>query len=357
MNESSFDREPVLAVCGWSGSGKTTVLEGVIPRLIDRGLRVAVVKHDAHTIAVDREGKDSARLFAAGADVHLRASGGQMWRSRRRPECSLGRAIFGLLGAHDLVLLEGHKDTPLPKIWCHSAGEEAVPDGISGIIATLPWNGERVSRVLSVIEERVKAAVADRSLFGGILIGGGSRRMGSPKHRLQVGGRSLLASVAGVLRSKVERIVILGRGNTPDDAGPLDQLGDAPGSGEGPLAGLLTAFRWAPRVCWVVGACDMPGISVEAVEWLIDQRRPGYWAVVPRDAEGRLHPTLALYEPQAGALIDALVARGCKAPRALAEWPEVHTPTIHVSLRRAWANVNSPEELEAFCEKESLGSY
>ncbi|MEN8162803.1 MAG: molybdopterin-guanine dinucleotide biosynthesis protein B [Acidobacteriota bacterium] len=354
MDIALLEREPVLAVCGWSGSGKTTVLEKVIPLLVKSGLRVAVVKHDAHGVDIDREGKDSARFFAAGADVHLQAPEEQMCRLRRRPEDCLARTISGLLATHDLVLVEGHKETPLSKVWCHSNGEEEVPDGVSGIKATLPWHGDRATALVSIAEERIREAVAGRPLFGGILIGGESRRMGLPKHTVSVGGRSLLSMVAAVLRSQTERIVVLGRGDTPDDTGPLDQLRDAPGSGQGPLAGLLTAFRWAPRVCWVVGACDMPGISAEALAWVIDQRQPGCWAVIPRDAEGRMQPTLAVYEPQAGALINTLVARGSRAPRALAQWSEIHTPTIPGALSQAWLNVNTPGELQAF--RESSGS-
>ena len=249
---------------------------------------------------------------------------------------------------HDLVLIEGHKEMLLPKIWCHSKGEDAAPDGISGVKVTLPWDGNRVAMLVSIAEERVRKAVEGRAIFGGVLIGGESRRMGSPKHILNTGGRSLLSTVAAVLRSRTERVVILGRGEIPGDVGPLDQLRDAPGSGKGPLAGLLTAFRWAPRVSWIVGACDMPGISTEAVAWLIDQRRPGCWAVIPRDAEGRVQPTLALYEPQAQVLIDSLVSQGMRAARTLVQWPEVQTPTIPDALSRAWINVNTPQDLEAF---------
>ena len=348
MNQALFEREPVLAVYGWSGSGKTTVLERVIPLLVDRGLRVAVVKHDAHGIDIDQEGKDSARLFAAGADIHLRGPGEQVWRSHHRIEDSLERSISRLLATHDLVLIEGHKNTPLPKIWCHGHGEEAVPESISGVVETLPWDGDRTSALLSIAEERLDAACAERIIFGGVLIGGGSRRMGSPKQVIPVGGHSLLSSVVAVLRSKAERIVVLGRGDIPDDAGRLPQLSDSPGSGQGPLAGILTAIRWAPRGCWVVGACDMPGITVDALGWLIDQRRPGCWGVIPRDSEGQLHPTFALYEPQAGSLIDTLVSQGLKAPRGLVRWSEIHTPTIPDSLAHAWLNVNTPEDLAAY---------
>ena len=163
MNEAFFDREPVLAVCGWSGSGKTTMLEKVIPLLVDRGLRVAVVKHDAHGIDIDREGKDSARLFAAGADIHLRGPEEQVWRSHHRIEDSLEHAISGLLSTHDLVLVEGHKGTPLPKIWCLGEGEEAVPEGISGVIAAVPWDGDRVQVLLSTAEKRINARPTRRS--------------------------------------------------------------------------------------------------------------------------------------------------------------------------------------------------
>ncbi len=70
---SAVERMPVLAVCGWSGSGKTTLLESLIPLLRERGLQVAVVKNDAHGVEVDRPGKDSDRLFRAGASVVLRS--------------------------------------------------------------------------------------------------------------------------------------------------------------------------------------------------------------------------------------------------------------------------------------------
>ena len=72
---------PVLAVCGFSGAGKTTLLESAIPRLIERGLTVAVVKHDAHGFEVDRPGKDSDRLFRAGATITL---SGQQEQFERR---------------------------------------------------------------------------------------------------------------------------------------------------------------------------------------------------------------------------------------------------------------------------------
>jgi len=348
MRDGAFDSEPVLAICGWSGSGKTTLLEQVIPRIVDRGLRVSVIKHDAHGINIDREGKDSARLFTVGADVHLRGPGEMFTRSIRRKEDSLERVVAEMLADHDLVLVEGHKNTPLPKVWCHLKGENAVPEEVGAVIEALSFGDGRLDVLLRIIDHRLTEAHNRRSLLGGVLIGGKSRRMGSPKHGLVISGESLLARVAGVLKSRADGVVILGRGLIPEDASNLERLGDAPGTGKGPPAGIMTGHRWAPRASWVVVACDMPGISAEAVEWLVEQRRPWRWAIIPRDHEGRLQPTLALYEPQAGTLFRALIEKGRRAVRHVADWPEVYTPQIPGNLAQAWVNVNTPEDLEAF---------
>ncbi len=348
MTTGRFDRKPVLAVCGWSGSGKTTLLERLIPRLIETGLRVAVVKHDAHGVTIDREGKDSARLFAAGADVCLRSPDEIVFRSARRPGDTLDAAVRTLLASHDLVLVEGHKDTPLPKIWCHGENEREIPETVAAVLESLPFGEGRVETTLPIVERRLDEALRARSLFAGILIGGESRRMGRPKHHLTLEGESLLRRAVTRLETAVDRVVILGNGTLPDDALDIDRLPDAPGTGRGPLAGLATALRWAPGAAWILTACDMPGLSPEALEWLIDRRRPGCWAVIPRDGEGRLEPTLALYEPQAGSLVDAMIDRGRRALRHLGDHPKTDTPGIPRNLLSAWTNVNTPQEFESF---------
>jgi molybdopterin-guanine dinucleotide biosynthesis protein MobB len=65
---------PVYSFVAFSNTGKTTLLEKLIPELKCRGLRVATVKHDAHEFDIDREGKDSWRMTRAGADVSAVAS-------------------------------------------------------------------------------------------------------------------------------------------------------------------------------------------------------------------------------------------------------------------------------------------
>ena len=59
----------IVSFVGRSGTGKTTLIERLIPELSARGLRVAVIKHDAHRFDIDKEGKDSWRFTKAGAVV------------------------------------------------------------------------------------------------------------------------------------------------------------------------------------------------------------------------------------------------------------------------------------------------
>lgn len=109
----------ILAVVGHSGSGKTTWLERAIPRLQARGLKVAVLKHDAHRIELDRPGKDTYRLREAGADAIAIASQDLLFSTVRPPAQP---SVFDLIerafhGADlDLILLEGYSTHPFPRV-------------------------------------------------------------------------------------------------------------------------------------------------------------------------------------------------------------------------------------------------
>jgi len=111
---------PVLAVVGWSGSGKTTLIEKLIPALADLGIeRVAVIKHSHHHLT-DVPGKDTDRLQRAGVmAVGLVTPDGYLLRYQYpQPREGLEGLLNLLLtlGPFDLVLLEGFKRRPGPKI-------------------------------------------------------------------------------------------------------------------------------------------------------------------------------------------------------------------------------------------------
>lgn len=108
---------PVFSVVAYSGTGKTTLLEKLIPLLKERGLRVAVVKHDAHRFQVDREGKDSWRLTQAGADVTVLTNQERSVVMENRPTPLDG--LLDRIRDVDLILTEGYKHGDWPKILLH----------------------------------------------------------------------------------------------------------------------------------------------------------------------------------------------------------------------------------------------
>ena len=113
----------VFGFAGWSGSGKTTLIEQVIPCIAGRGLKVSVIKHTHHAFDVDKPGKDSWRHREAGASEILLISD-QRWvlmhELRGDPEPDLA-AQLAIMSPCDLVLVEGFKRAPIPKIEVHRA--------------------------------------------------------------------------------------------------------------------------------------------------------------------------------------------------------------------------------------------
>ena len=108
----------VFGIAGYSGSGKTTLLEKLIPQLTARGLKVSVIKHAHHGFDIDRPGKDSYRHRAAGASEVLLSCNDRwaLMRERRdEAEVTLDE-LLARLAPCDLVLIEGFKQEPVPKL-------------------------------------------------------------------------------------------------------------------------------------------------------------------------------------------------------------------------------------------------
>jgi molybdopterin-guanine dinucleotide biosynthesis protein MobB len=110
-------RPPITAVSGPSGAGKTRLLSRLIPALAARGVRVAVLKHTVHPHAFDRPGKDTEVLRRAGA-VAAAIEGPSGVAFFGPPTGSL-RSLAALLPSVDLVLAEGFRDAPLPRVEVH----------------------------------------------------------------------------------------------------------------------------------------------------------------------------------------------------------------------------------------------
>ncbi len=113
----------VFGFAGYSGSGKTTLLERLIPYFAGQGLKLALIKHAHHDFDIDQPGKDSYRHRQAGASEVLITSS-QRWalmhELRGAQEPGL-QAHLARLSPCDLVLVEGFKREPIPKLEIHRA--------------------------------------------------------------------------------------------------------------------------------------------------------------------------------------------------------------------------------------------
>jgi molybdopterin-guanine dinucleotide biosynthesis protein B len=109
----------LLGVVGHSGAGKTTLLEELVPFLRARGMRVGVLKHDAHRIEFDKAGKDSFRLRESGAEAVAVVSKDMIFLQAPPPADPCPERLIELLFGGmdlDLVLLEGYSSHPHPKV-------------------------------------------------------------------------------------------------------------------------------------------------------------------------------------------------------------------------------------------------
>ncbi len=143
-----------FGIAGYSGMGKTTLLERLIPELTGRGLKVSLIKHSHKNIEIDRPGKDSFRLREAGCSEVL-LLGNERWalmhELRGAPEPELDY-LLDRLQVCDLVLVEGFKGGNFPKleVWRAGQGKSLLwPDwpGIVGIASDGPVDAGGVAHL------------------------------------------------------------------------------------------------------------------------------------------------------------------------------------------------------------------
>lgn len=148
-----------FGIAGWSGSGKTTLIERLLPVFTARGLRVSVVKHAHHEFDIDRPGKDSWRHREAGA-TEVVVTGGHRWalmhelRDGREPTLD---DHLARLSPCDLVIVEGYKREPIPKLEVHrrATGKPALwpsDDGIVAVATDEPLSSPRPELPLDDVE-------------------------------------------------------------------------------------------------------------------------------------------------------------------------------------------------------------
>jgi len=108
---------PIISIVGKSDSGKTTLIEKIVPELKNRGYKIGTVKHDAHRFEIDHPGKDSYRHFQAGSDTTVICSSEKMALIKRLSRSlSLDELVEKFFEDMDIVITEGYRAEDKPRI-------------------------------------------------------------------------------------------------------------------------------------------------------------------------------------------------------------------------------------------------
>lgn len=185
-----------------------------------------------------------------------------------------------------------------------------------------------------------------RPLWGLVLAGGRSRRMGADKALLEKDGRTQLARTVDLLDRFLERVFVSAR---PDQAQDPERQRHAlivdRYENLGPVAGILSAMREYPDVDWLVVACDLPNVDDDTIGALLEGRIADRPFIAFRSVYDDLpEPLCAIYGRGAAARIAEFVDAGVKCPRKMM----IRSDSVLLTQPHpnALDNVNTPEDLD-----------
>ncbi|MEP0546949.1 MAG: molybdopterin-guanine dinucleotide biosynthesis protein B [Rhodothermales bacterium] len=351
-----------VALCGYSGAGKTTLACRLLARWADR-YHVGFVKHDAHRFEMDEPGKDTHRAAEAGAAGVMINDPRHFARISTLPYSTFERAT-AFLDA-DFVLAEGFKRSDLPKLLLldpDGRAEREYRDGrFTNVLAVVGpaerpeglgvplFHRDDVDDVAELIESHVRRQ-AEAPLYGLVLVGGESRRMGRPKWALDYRGEPQAARTARLLGTVCERVFLSVRPGQAVEGMPEAERIEDRFPAWGPSTGILSAMEAHPEAAWLVAACDLPFLDARTLEDLVAGRDPLKLATAYRSTHGGSHeglpePLCAVWEPRARLRLLQAAGLGMACPRKVLI--ESVPRLLDLANARALDNANTPGEYEA----------
>jgi len=186
---------------------------------------------------------------------------------------------------------------------------------------------------------------APETVWGLVLAGGKSRRMGSDKALLRQDGETQLSRAVTMLQEQLERVFVSTRADQADDVERrkferiVDRYDDM-----GPIAGILSAMDTHSEVSWLVLACDLPNIDAATIVHLLQHCSAEHVATAYESVhDGLPEPLCAIYRPASRTVIDTFVGQGMVCPRKML----INSDTCLLTQPNPGAlhNINSPADL------------
>jgi molybdopterin-guanine dinucleotide biosynthesis protein A len=188
--------------------------------------------------------------------------------------------------------------------------------------------------------------MAAREVYGLVLAGGQSRRMGRDKALLLRDGQSQLAHMVSLLDAVVDRVFVSARNDQTGDAERsrfeliVDRYDDM-----GPIAGILSALQEYPDVDWLIVACDLPNIDDSTLRFLVENTSNNQPFTAFRSShDGLPEPLCAVYKAGSDQQLREFVDAGMICPRKILIRSE--TCLLEQPNPSSLDNVNTPDDLE-----------
>lgn len=346
--------------CGFSNSGKTTLLSKVVEKL-SPDYDIGCVKHCSHSFDFDKEGKDSWKFTNAGAQTVLLNAPGR-WATHNHTELDKferGQILNGL----DFVLAEGAKEQSGDKILVIDREEDILgmledgdvqqvkalagmekPDDCHG----LPFfHRDDIDGIAAFVLDHLKSKTPPLKAL--LLTGGKSTRMGQDKAFLEYHGKPQINYMYDLLKSRVGEVFISCRDKAeyPGFADG-DYLEDRL-EGFGPLGGIVTAQAEDAKCAWLVVAVDLPFVNEKVLDELLSKRNHFKAATAFKSNFQEFpEPLMTIYEPHSRHRIFKFLGLGYSCPRKVLINSNVEL--LDQGNPRWLDNANTPEEFEEICQ-------
>lgn len=185
------------------------------------------------------------------------------------------------------------------------------------------------------------------TLFGLVLAGGKSTRMGQDKGAIQWHGKEQLYYMADMLHDICDTVFISCRQEQqPQIDTNYKTLTDAY-AGSGPLGAILTAFKTKPGVAWLITACDLPLLDTDTLNYLVRHRNTSCIATTFESPFDHLpEPLITIWEPAAYPILDSFLSGGFTCPRKALLRNIEQVSIVAPPNPDALLNANTPEDAE-----------
>jgi molybdopterin-guanine dinucleotide biosynthesis protein A len=184
------------------------------------------------------------------------------------------------------------------------------------------------------------------TLFGLVLAGGKSNRMGIDKGRMDWHGQEQRYYLAEFLKEFCDSVYVSCRKEQSEEikTNGFNIIEDA-FEGLGPYGAILSAFKFNSNVAWLVVACDLPLLNASMIMQLISERDPQKVATTFRSPFDNLpEPLITIWEPRSNEILLSRMEEGKSCPRK--SLMNTDTKIIEPVDKEALFNANTPEDVE-----------